>query len=176
MRDFYKQSWFIISAIFALAGTLATIFLIPGEVTIGWNWLTIIGLITLSAICIAILARNKLKDAYKAGTHFQVLGFMVIDNKDTLYCEPNEDLRYGTIVTVYNDEPFDRSICYGIVSNVSPQSVAVELIADSAKDKDTYETIQKNDHRVIKHLYVLPNVYRESIDELAKLDLGDKNA
>ena len=121
MRKFFKESWAVIGYIFGIIGTAVTIFTVSGTISIGIRWLVIAGFILLSALIIAFRATIKLKNVLRNGTRFEIAAYGTNKNKDVYYTNFSNNLRYGTLVTIYYTVPMTKRLGYGIVRNSSPE-------------------------------------------------------
>lgn len=173
MRKFFKESWAVIGYIFGIIGTAVTIFTVSGAISIGIRWLVIAGFILLSAIIIALRATIKLKNVLRNGTRFEVAAYGTNKNKDVYYTNFSNNLRYGTLVTIYYTVPMTKRLGYGVVRNSSPEEyIEIEILYVEDEFSDIFNQSKTNNGKVLRHMYVLPNTYPEELDTITTLLKG----
>ena len=177
MRNFFKESWAVIGYIFGIIGTAVTILAVSGTISIGIRWFVIFGFILLSAIIIALRATIKLKNILRNGTRFEIAAYGTNRNKDVYYTNYSNNLRYGTLVTIYYTVPLTKRLGYGIVRNSSPEEyIEIEILYIENELSDVFIQSKTNNGKVLRHMYVLPNTYFEELDTITALLNGGKSS
>lgn len=173
MRKFLKESWAVIGYIFGTIGTAVTILAVSGTISIGIRWLVIAGFVLLSAIIFALRATIKLRNVLRNGTRFEIAAYGKNKNKDVYYTNFSNSLRYETLVTIYYTVPMTKRLGYGIVRNSSPEEyIEIEILYVEDEFIDIFNQSKTNNGKVLRHMYVLPNTYREELDKITTLLKG----
>lgn len=173
MRNFLKKSWAVIGYIFGITGTAVTILTMSETISIGVRWLVIAGFILLSAIIFALQAIIKLKNVLRNGTRFEIAAYGTNKNMDVYYTKFSNNLRYGTLVTIYYTIPMTKRLGYGIVRNSSPEEyIEIEILYIEDEFLDIFNQSKTNNGKVLRHMYVLPNTYPEELDTIITLLKG----
>lgn len=128
LKKFFKESGSIIGYLFGIIGTAVTIYCAPGSITLAVRWLVIIGFVMLALIVIAIKATINYGQISKNGTRFLITAYDNSEGKDCYYTEYTDNLRIGTLVSVYYSKPMSKIVGYGVVTNSSTNEyVEVEI-------------------------------------------------
>ncbi len=176
LKKFFKESGSTISYIFGIIGTAVTIYFAPGAITIAVRWLVIIGFIMLALIVIAIKAIIKYEQIAKNGTRFLITAYDNSEGKDYYYTEYTDNLRIGTLVSVYYSKPMSKIVSYGVVTNASTNEyVEVEIYHIESAMQKIFEQSKTNSQKILHDMYILPNVYVSKIPEIAKQMEGGNN-
>lgn len=175
MKKFFKDAGNIIGYIFGIIGTAVTIFCISGSIVIGIRWLVIIGFAFIALMVIAIKATIKYGNIAKNGTRFLITAYDNNDKKDYYYTEYTENLRIGTLITIYYSKPMSKIVCYGVVTNASTNEyVEVEVYHIEPALQKIFEQSKTNNQKVLRDMYMLPNVYISKISDIANYMGGGK--
>lgn len=170
MQKFFKESWAVIGYIFGIIGTAVTILAVSGTISIGIRWLIIAGFILLSAIIIALRATIKLKNVLRNGTRFEIAAYGTNKSKDVYYTNFSNNLRYGTLVTIYYTVPMTKRLGYGVVRNPSlDEYIEIEILYVEDEFSDIFAQSKTNNGKVLRHMYVLPNTYIEELHTITNL-------
>lgn len=176
LKKFFKESGSIIGYLFGIIGTAVTIYCAPGSITIAVRWLVIIGFVMLALIVIAIKATINYGQISKNGTRFLITAYDNSEGKDCYYTEYTDNLRIGTLVSVYYSKPMSKIVGYGVVTNSSTNEyVEVEIYQIESTMQSIVEQSKTNNQKVLHDMYILPNVYISKILEIAKQMEGGKN-
>lgn len=176
LKKFFKESGSIIGYLFGIIGTAVTIYCAPGSITIAVRWLVIIGFVMLALIVIAIKATINYGQITKNGTRFLITAYDNSEGKDCYYTEYTDNLRIGTLVSVYYSKPMSKIVGYGVVTNSSTNEyVEVEIYQIESTMQSIFEQSKTNNQKVLHDTYILPNVYISKIPEIAKQMEGGKN-
>lgn len=167
VKDFFKAAWAVIGYIFGLIGTAVTIFTVSGSFTIENKWFIVITFFFISAIVIATMAVIKYKKIIKEGTRFKITAYGQEKGKDLYYTDYSSYLRVGTLVSIYYNNPISKILGYGIVCNSSPDEY-IEIGVVHVNDELTgiFTQSKTNTQKVLKDMYILPNVYVENISQI----------
>lgn len=176
LKKFFKEAGATIGYLFGLIGTTVTIYLTPGSVTLRIRWLIILGFIMLALIIISIKAIIKFKNIAKNGTRFLITAYDNTEGKDCYYTEYTENLRIGTLVSIYYNRPMSKIVSYGIVTNTSVNEyVEIEVYHTESTMLKIFEQSKTNNQKVLHDMYILPNVYFSKIIDIAKQIEGEEN-
>lgn len=176
LKKFFKEAGSTIGYLFGIIGTAVTIYFAPGTITIGIRWLVIIGFVMLALIVIAIKATIKYGYIAKNGTRFLITAYDNSDGKDYYYTEYTENLRFGTLVSIYYSKPMSKNVGYGIITNTTAgEYVEIEICHIESAMQRLFDQSKTNNQKVLHDMYILPNVYVSKIPDIAKRMEGGKD-
>lgn len=177
MRKFFKESWAVIGYIFGIIGTAVTILTVSGTISIGMRWLVIAGFVLLSVIIIALRATIELQNVIRNGTQFEIVAYETSKNKDFYYTNFSNNLRCGTLVTIYYKVPMTKRLGYGIIRNSVPEEYnEIEVFYVEDEFSDIFIQSKTNSGKVLRHIYVLPNTYPEDLYTITRFLKGDDSS
>lgn len=169
LKKLLKESGNITGYIFGLIGSAVTIWLIPNYVTIKVSWLVIVGFVAIALMVIAIKATIKYVDIAKNGTRFLITAYDNSEGKECYYTEYTDNLRIGTLVSIYYSEPMSKIVSYGKVINASTNEyVEIEIYHIKSAMQPIFEQSKTNNKKILRNMYILPNVYFSEIENIAK--------
>lgn len=174
-KKFFKEVGATIGYLFGIIGTAVTIYLTPGSITIGIRWLVILGFVVVALIVVAITATIKYGNIAKNGTRFLITAYDNSEGKDCYYTEYTDNLRIGTLVSIYYSKPMSKIVSYGVVTNASTNEyVEVEIYHIESAMQNIFEQSKTNSQKVLHDMYILPNVYVSKISDISKHMGGGK--
>lgn len=158
----------IIGYVFGLIGTVVTILTVSGKITIGVRWIIIIGMIVIAAIILAVKATIAYSYIAKNGNRFAITTYSSDDGVDYYYTDYSQYLRIGTLVTIYCSRPMSKIVGYGLVYNSSPDEyIEVKIVHIEPGMEAVFNQSKTNNNKVLRDLYILPNVYADNIPTIA---------
>ena len=168
MKKFWKDIFAWIGYIMGVIGTIISIIFLPGVCTIRTNLLIAGIVILISALTITgrtVFLYNRL---LQSGTRFKIISYAHDNGKDLYYTNYSKNIRYGTIVSIYYEKPMSKKIGYGIVRNNSvDEYIEIELISVQKDYLEIFEQSKTNSHKVLQDMYILPNIYKENVNDIA---------
>ena len=168
MKKLFSGVGAIVGYVFGLLGTVVTILTVAGQITIGIKWLIIIGMIVIAAIILALKATIDYSIIAKNGNRFAITTYSSDNGTDYYYTEFSQNLRIGTLVTVYCSRPMSKIVGYGLVHNSSPDEyIEVKILHIEPGMKTVFDQSKTNNNKVLRDLYILPNVYVDNIPTIA---------
>ena len=163
----------IVGYIFGIIGTIVTILSVSGQITIDIKWTIILGLFVIFLIVLTIKATVNYANIVRNGTRFAITTYSKDAEKDYYYTSYSQNLRVGTLVTVYYSKPMSKKMGYGIIHNSSVEEyIEVEMLFIEPAMHDIFEQSKTNNGKVLEDMYILANVYVENIPQIASLLSG----
>lgn len=173
MKKFFKESWAVIGYIIGLIGAFATIFTVSGSISIGIKWLVVVGMISVSAIVIAVMAAMRLSKAVQNGTRYEITAYGREKDRDVYYTNYSKNLRVGTVVTIYYSRPFSKRLGFGVVHNSSvDEYIEINVIYVEEGSSDIFTQSKTNNRKILDDMYILPNTYVEELPMIMKILTG----
>lgn len=170
LKKFFKETLAIIGYLFGLIGTAVTIYCVPGSITIQARCLVILGFVLIALIAITVRSTKKYADIAKNGTRHLITAYDNTGGKECYYVSHSENLRIGTLVTIYYCVPRSKILGYGIVINESyPEYVEIEICSVEPTMQNIFNSSKSNAQNILRDMYILPNVYVSQIADIAKL-------
>lgn len=164
----------IIGYILGVVGTIVTISVLPGSISVQINKVIFAVVLLIAAITLALLATYRYLKITKNGTRYQITAYSEEQGKDIYYTDFSKNLRYGTLVAVYYNKPISKKLGYGIIRNSSvDEYIEIEIIHIQDDLKTIFEQSKTNSHKVLEDMYVLPNVYVEDFDKISSYLSGE---
>ena len=183
-KKLFSGAGAVILTLYGVIGTVATILTISGSISIPIRVLSITALIVLAIVvtCIAtIINCNKVLE--EESQHPVHEFFTDDDDKKLIYIAYTSDIRTDALVALYSrikDKPMPKRIGFGIVRNVYNEHeesyIEIEVLSIYDQYQELYEKALRNDKKILKNMYILPRIYKDSIPELARIIGGDCSA
>lgn len=169
MGGYLKDSFAIFGYVVGVIGTLITIFSVNGQIVIGIRWVILIGIVLLLAIVLTVVAILYLRRVVRNGTRYAITAYSAGRGEGQYYTAFSNNLRVGTVVSIYYSKPLSKRIGYGIVTNSSTDEyVEIDILCIDEEFKERFE-LSKSGDGVIRDMYILPNQYYDDIGRIKSL-------
>ncbi len=152
----FANWWPYVSAFIGIAGIILAIIVIPGNATIAYRWLILIGIVIVIGYIVLLVGIYNLTKIAGGTQNINVAECSIEADETYLSVEPYAGVGFDRYVSIYyRESKTQRLIGIGVVNNIigddikNPDYVSILVLSELKRCKDIWDKLKANEKNIL---------------------------